>query len=215
MPTDEMQAQLDVGEYVQERGVNVLWNIDSSDSMEWAQEESFTRMPVDPGRGANPPPYADKVARIQSTVLSDAKLAAGKSVIILMHDTHNATRDALRAIIQGLRKAGYSFATIEELVAARWHRHSVEVTPGPRLYDACTQEADQGCSARSSGQQHDVCGRFWKAWSGAGGTDKLGLPLAEPMLSHSGLLEQRFERGTITLQPDRPTPCDAVWIRGQ
>jgi hypothetical protein len=215
MPTDVVQAQVSVGEYVQQRGVNVLWNIDSTDSADWAQEESFTRMAVDPGRGANPPAYADKVARVQNAVLSDAKVAAGKSVIILMHDTHNATRDALRPIIQGLRSAGYSFGTIEDLVAARWHRRSVEVTPGPRLYDACTPEPDRGCSARSSGQQHDVCGRFWKAWSGAGGSDKLGLPLAEPMLNASGILEQRFERGTIALQPDRPTPCDALWIRGQ
>jgi hypothetical protein len=211
MPDDVPQAQRAVAAIIQDRGVSVLWDLDSSDSKEWAQDESYTRRPIEPTRGTDPPTYADKVARIKSTVLSDPRVADGKSLIILMHDTHNATRDALRDIIVGLRDAGYDFGTIEELVAARWSRSSLEVTPGPHLYSPCIEPKDQGCSSRSPGQEHDVCGRMWKVWNDAGGQSALGLPLAEPMPNKQGAISQMFEHGTIELHPERGTACSASW----
>jgi peptidoglycan/xylan/chitin deacetylase (PgdA/CDA1 family) len=211
MVEDVMQAQRAASAIIQDRGVNVLWDIDSSDSREWAQDESFTRMPVDPGRAADAPTYADKVARIKSTVLNDPRVRDGKSVIILMHDTHNATRDALRDIIVGLREAGYDFGRIEELVAARWQRSSLEVTPGPYLYSACIDASDRGCNPRSPGQSHDVCGRMWKVWNDAGGQSVLGAPLGEAMPNKQGIVTQAFEHGAIELHPERAASCSALW----
>jgi peptidoglycan/xylan/chitin deacetylase (PgdA/CDA1 family) len=121
-----------IGAVLAPRGVNVLWNIDSTDAREWAQDESFSST-ADP----QPPPtdeaprYHDKVARILTSVLEDPRIDRGEGAIIVLHDTHDTTRDALPALIAGLRAAGYEFGSVEDLVVSRWHATSSELYPRP------------------------------------------------------------------------------------
>jgi peptidoglycan/xylan/chitin deacetylase (PgdA/CDA1 family) len=118
------------------RGVNVLWNVDSTDSREWAQGESFssTADPFPPP-AADAPSYDEKVARIVTSVLQDRRIARGAGAIIVLHDTHNTTRDALPAVIAGLREAGYTFGVVEDLVLSRWQASSGELYPRAALHD--------------------------------------------------------------------------------
>ena len=142
LPADPVAAAATTGRLIANRGLDVMWTIDSSDSAEWATGESYTRagggVTVDASVS-----YADKVARIQSTVLGDPSIAARAGAIILMHDTHNATRDALAAVIDGLVAKGYTFGTIEELAQQRWGRPSLGLTPGPALFAACVPQASK------------------------------------------------------------------------
>ncbi len=187
-----------------------MWTLDSSDSLEWAQGESFTRQPgrITPAAGA--PSYADKVARIQSTILGSPLIQAGAGAVILMHDTHNATRDALPAVIDGLRAAGYTFATVEDYVRWRWGRPSADVTPGPALWNPCVDERDWGC-ASAGNPVREICGRLWRAYQWLGGADALGAPIAparrDPV---SALPTGVFAGATVTLHPETAAPCDVV-----
>jgi len=79
--------------------VNVLWNVDPND---WAN------------------PGADVVVQ---RVLSAAKPGA----IILMHDMHQGTVDALPQIIDGLRAAGYLLVTVPQLIGDK-------VAPGTNVF---------------------------------------------------------------------------------
>jgi peptidoglycan/xylan/chitin deacetylase (PgdA/CDA1 family) len=208
LPADPAAAADTAGRLVANRGLDVMWTIDSSDSAEWATGESYTRagggVTVDASVS-----YADKVARIQSTVLGDPSIAARAGAIILVHDTHNATRDALPALIDGLRAAGYSFGTIEELARQRWGRPSLTLTPGPGLFDACVAQAQWGCDgATGADPAHSVCGRLWRAYASAGGADKLGAPLGAPATdATTGVTSQPFEHGVLELHPERVAPC--------
>ena len=185
-----------------------MWTIDSSDSAEWAQGESYTRKPGGVTIAADAPAFADKVARVAATVLGDPAVAKREGVIILMHDTHNATRDALRAVIDGLRAAGYAFATIEDLAQARWQRPSVELTPGPALFDGCVAEREWGCD---EGDGAPVCGRLWRAYQDAGGPAALGAATGTDEWSpEPGATTQSFARGVLALRPERATSCSAV-----
>ncbi len=118
-----------VGRALSDRGVNVLWTVDSTDSQEWCQGELLStdrsRVHVDPSA----PSFAQKVARIKQSVLSDPTVVAKMGVIVLFHDTHDTTRAALSDIIDGFRQAGYSFGTLEDYVVTRWG----SVTRKPRL----------------------------------------------------------------------------------
>lgn len=128
VPSDPDAATLLVSTAIACRGLNMLWTLDSTDSREWALDESYTQVPGKVILSSNPPTYAEKIARIRDSVLSDPLITNNQGAIILMHDTHNATRDALEAVIDGLRNKGYSFATLEEYAHWRWNRSSAELS---------------------------------------------------------------------------------------
>jgi hypothetical protein len=135
-----------------------------------------------------------------------------------MHDTHSATRDVLPQMIDGLRAKGYGFETIEHYVTWRWGRPSLDMTPGPGLYQSCVPERDWGCEALGdaplgSERASEVCGRFWVAYRALGGAAALGAPLGAPERSaETGIYAQPFERATIELHPENPPPCHIVAI---
>jgi len=133
---DPAAEQARIGALLAPRGVNVLWTVDSTDSREWAQGESFssTAAPIPPP-AADAPSHDDKVARIVTSVLQDPQIARGDGAIIIMHDTHSTTRDALPALIDGLRAAGYTFGSVEDLVVSRWQATSGELYTRPALRD--------------------------------------------------------------------------------
>jgi peptidoglycan/xylan/chitin deacetylase (PgdA/CDA1 family) len=205
-PANELDL---VGRTIANRGINVLWTLDSTDSREWAQGESYTRVPgkivPDPGS----PSYADKTARIKTTVLSAPAVAAGAGAIILFHDTHDTTRDVIGDVIDGLRAAGYGFGTIEQLVVARWGRPSLSMTPGPHLFSACSAPVDWGCDR--STPSHPICGRMWRAYDEAGGSATFGAALGDLVTNTAtGALSQAFELRDIQLHPEMPKPCSAT-----
>jgi peptidoglycan/xylan/chitin deacetylase (PgdA/CDA1 family) len=217
LPPDQGVAEIAVAGIISARGVNVMWTVDSSDSVEWAQGESFTRVPGQITPAATAPSYTDKIARVEQTVLNDPAVTAGAGAVILMHDTHNATRDALSVIIDGLRAAGYSFGTIEEYVQWRWGRPSADLTPGPGLYSTCVDEGDWGCASFGapvgSDRSHEVCGRMWRGYQLLGGAAALGAPVAAPTTdAATGLMSQSFQRGVVTLHPENSQPCDVIAI---
>jgi peptidoglycan/xylan/chitin deacetylase (PgdA/CDA1 family) len=205
LPTDKLAT---AGRVIANRGIDVLWTLDSTDSREWAQGETYRRDAIPVGV-VTTLSYADKVARVQSSVLNDPSIAAHAGAIILMHDSHNGTRDALGAIIDGLRAAGYTFGTIEELVQQRYGRPSVALTPGPALFAACVPEAQWGCDGPAGADAaHSVCGRLWRAYESAGGAAKLGAPLGAPATdATTGAISQPFEHGALALHPERVAPC--------
>jgi peptidoglycan/xylan/chitin deacetylase (PgdA/CDA1 family) len=214
---DSEAAKQVVGPRIAAHGLNVMWNIDSTDSREWAVGESFSRTAraVIPDAGA--PTYANKVARITDTVLMDPRVARGDGIVVLMHDTHDTTRDALPAILTGLASAGYRFDTIESYAQDRWGRPSRDLTPGPSLYSACVDDRNWGCEAFGApvgtDRSREVCGRMWRAYLAFGGSSVLGAPKAAPIQSATtGILAQSFEKGVIELHPENPPPCDAVFV---
>jgi hypothetical protein len=211
LPPDQNAAEIAVAGIVSARGLDVMWTIDSSDSREWAQGESFTRRPNQVTIDPSAPSYADKVARVEDTVLGDPAVAAGAGAVILLHDTHNATRDALQTIIDGLRAAGYTFGTIEDFAMWRWGRPSIDLTPGPALYDACTAQQDWGCEAAGAAP---VCGRFWRAFERLGGAAALGgaTAVAARAGAGTGAVSQAFAGGTVELHPELAVPCDVVLL---
>lgn len=190
-------------------GYNVLWNISSTDANEWAIGESYNQLQLDKMRWESDVPYDTKVARIRDTVLEHALVRDGKGIVVLMHDSHNATRDALSDLIDGLRARGYRFSTIEDQVQQQYGRPSLELLPGPALRRACGVERERSCAELPSGE---VCGRYWEAYAAFGGEDALGKPLSSPARQDSGALGQSFEHGTIELHPEEPAPCDVVLL---
>jgi peptidoglycan/xylan/chitin deacetylase (PgdA/CDA1 family) len=218
-PTGEqvvVTEQGSVGQLIPLHGVNVMWTLDSTDSAEWAQGES-------PGPGyveiAAPgaPTYEAKMARIKQTVLGAPAVVGGEGIVLLMHDTHNTTRDVLASIIDGLIADGYSFQTIEQYVQARWSRPSLDLAPGPELFSNCVAEKDQGCAAFGApvgtNRADEVCGRMWLAYEAFGGLSVLGQPAAAPRRSATtGVVSQPFAHGTLELHPENPAPCNIVLI---
>ncbi len=214
---DPESAQSVAGPRIAMHGLNVMWSIDSTDSREWAIDESFSRRPgaVAPSVGA--PAYADKVARIKDTVLKDPSVIRGNGIVVLMHDTHDTTRDALADIVAGLASAGYRFDTIENYAQARWGRPSRDLTPGPSLYSGCVDSGNWGCEAFGvpvgTDRTREVCGRMWRAYQAFGGATGLGVPKAAPTQSATtGIVTQSFDRGVLELHPENPPPCNVVFI---
>lgn len=70
--------------------------------------------------------WRDRDATIVET---RAVLGAKPGAIILMHDIHPTTVDAVPTIIQSLREAGYTFVTVSTLLAAR------TLEPGATYFD--------------------------------------------------------------------------------
>jgi peptidoglycan/xylan/chitin deacetylase (PgdA/CDA1 family) len=214
---DPAGARQIAGPRIAMHGVNVMWNIDSTDSREWAAGESFSRRAGAIVTDAGAPAYADKVARITRTVLMDARVTRGDGIVVLMHDTHDTTRDALPDILAGLVSAGYRFDTIESYIEGRWGRPSRDLTPGPALYSACVADRDWGCESFGAPVgapgAREVCGRMWRAYRAFGASSAVGAPQAGAVQSEtSGVLTQSFEKGVIELHPENPPPCDAIFI---
>lgn len=203
-------------ERISSHGLNILWNISSSDAADWAIGESYSRTAT-PIPSPNPPSYAEKVARLQDSVLASPQFAGGEGIIVLMHDTHNTTRDALPAIIDGLLSAGYAFETIEHYVDWRWGRPSMDLTPGPALYQRCVEERNWGCASFGAPAGEDraleVCGRMWVGYEALGGEASLGLPIAAPVTNPvTGIVSQEFEQAVVELHPENEAPCNVVAI---
>jgi len=96
------------------RGVVALWNVDSTDSWEWAPGDW-----LEPGRGAGNefhdptrPEFRARADAVASAVLAEAD---GRGIVVLFHDTHATTREALPSILAELGKRGYRFETLERL----------------------------------------------------------------------------------------------------
>jgi peptidoglycan/xylan/chitin deacetylase (PgdA/CDA1 family) len=212
-PLDIVAAETGVGGVIAQRGLNILWTLDSTDSREWGQGESFTRQPGQVQVAPDAPTYADKMTRIQQTVLGSPIVTAGHGVVILFHDTHDTTRDVLAAIIDGLRGQGYAFDTVESWARERWGRPSSTLTPGPGLFSTCQSESEWGCASDLStvvgAPAPQVCGRLWRAWERLGGPSVLGAPTAAATIDQpTGVVFQSFERGVLELHPENPPPCD-------
>lgn len=146
---------------ISNHGLNILWTVASTDSNDWAIGEGYSRT-ASPIRDVNPPSYAVKMERVKQAVLSSRPVVAGEGFIVLMHDTHDATRDVLSDIIDGLVAAGYTFDTIEHYVDWRWGRPSMDLTPGPGLYQACVAQRNWGCVSFGvpvgTDRTREVCG---------------------------------------------------------
>ena len=214
---DAAACQANAGPEILRHGVSVMWTIDSTDSAEWAQEESFSAVPQSERPSPGAPTYEVKMARIKHAVLGAPEVARGDGFIVLMHDTHDTTRDVLASIVDGLVADGYSFQTIEQYVQGRWSRPSLDLTPGPALFSSCVAEKDQGCAGFGApvrtDRANEVCGRMWLAYETFGGFPALGAPTGEPKRSPTtGIMSQPFARGTIELHPENPAPCNIVLI---
>lgn len=201
-----------VGSAAMKFGYNVLWNVTSTDAFEWAQGEAPTYRTLQNGNVKRDPnlSYEQKLTRIRSAIFDHPLVKRGAGIVILMHDTHNSTRDLLPEIIAGLRERGYSFDELENQVLEQYGRSSVELTPGPALTAACTVDESARSCAKVGSSDIEVCGRFWLAFEALGGAEKLGLPLHTP--EQDEVIVQRFERGDIELHPEWPAPCDAVFV---
>ncbi len=215
--SDAAACQANAGPEILRHGVSVMWTIDSTDSAEWAQGESFSAVPGSEGPSPGAPTYEAKMARIKHAVLGDPAVVRGDGFIVLMHDTHDTTRDVLASVIDGLVADGYSFQTIEQYVQARWSRPSLDLTPGPALFSSCVAEREQGCAGFGApvgtDRASEVCGRMWLAYQSFGGFRALGAPAAEPTQSPTtGVLSQTFAHGTVELHPENPAPCNIVLI---
>jgi peptidoglycan/xylan/chitin deacetylase (PgdA/CDA1 family) len=205
-------------ERISSHGLNIMWNITSTDASDWAYGESYSSTSTPAQDEDTPiPSYADKVARIKDSVLASDEIAVGDGMIVLMHDTHNATRDALPDIIDGLYAAGYSFDTIDHYVDWRWGRPAMDLTPGPWLYQPCVEERNWGCASfgvpLGTDRAREVCGRMWVGFESLGGEAVLGVPIAAPERNlETGIVSQAFEHAIVELHPENQAPCNVVAI---
>ncbi|HEU4577987.1 MAG TPA: polysaccharide deacetylase family protein [Polyangiaceae bacterium] len=200
---------------VSSHALNIMWTVTSGDATDWAIGESYSNTAT-PTLGDNPPTFEAKKQRVLHDVVESAPTLNGDGLVVLMHDTHSATRDVLPQIIDGLAAKGYSFETIEHYVQWRWGRPSSDLTPGPGLYQSCVPDRDWGCEALGSAplggdRASEVCGRMWVAYHAFGGRETLGAPLGAPERSEeSGIVSQAFEAATLELHPENPPPCNMI-----
>lgn len=98
----------------EKRGFSVLWNVDSGDSASWVLGDWLepTRYTSSLYYEPNTRAYRARVGSIESRVLDAAD---GKGIVVLMHDIHATTRDALPGILRGLKERGYTFATADTI----------------------------------------------------------------------------------------------------
>jgi peptidoglycan/xylan/chitin deacetylase (PgdA/CDA1 family) len=211
---DDIPArQAAAGRVFREFGYNVLWNISSSDADEWAIGDAPNKVELSRNSTASKVTYAEKKDRILTTVLEHKLVQAGKGIVILMHDSHNVTGDLLPELIDGLRDRGYSFATLEEQVLEQYGRPSLELTPGPAMYNHCGPERSRSCMDWSDAEGPGVCGRMWRAFMDLGGEDAVGRPVTAPFRQPgTHVFAQTFELGTLELHPELTDPCDALLL---
>ena len=102
------------GPVIGSHGLNVLWSLDSGDALDWVDGERY-----EPDEGYDPtaPAYQAKVRRIENAVTSALR---GQGEIVLLHDTHPTTRDALPAILRHAREEGYRFTSLDQWKAWRF-----------------------------------------------------------------------------------------------
>ncbi|MBX7098987.1 MAG: polysaccharide deacetylase family protein [Myxococcaceae bacterium] len=205
-----------VGLVLKERGLNVLWNLDSSDSADWAKGEWYragdASHPYDPSQ----PAYKAKVARIRDTVLNSSLVRNGKGITVLFHDSHPASRDALPAIIDGLRAAGYTFTTTETWARSTWKKPSLDLTPGPGTFKASVPEAQWGCEdfsasfhAAAGTRDFEICGRMWRVFNTYGRVGIFGRPTKVIATSATtGVVKHWHTRTRFELRPEREFPAD-------
>lgn len=200
---------------ISSHGLNIMWTVTSGDATDWAIGESYSSTSL-PTLGDKPPTLDVKKQRVLHDVVEAPATLTGDGMVVLMHDTHSATRDVLPDIIDGLAAKGYTFESIEHYVQWRWGRPSSDLTPGPGLYQSCVPDRDWGCEALGdaplgSDRSTEVCGRMWVAYHAFGGREALGGPLGGPERSEvTGIVSQAFERATIELHPENPPPCNMI-----
>jgi peptidoglycan/xylan/chitin deacetylase (PgdA/CDA1 family) len=198
-------------------GLNIMWTVTSGDATDWAIDEGYSST-SSPILAPGAPTFELKKERVQHDVIAAKPTLTGDGMIVLMHDTHSATRDVLPAIIDGLRAQGYTFETIEHYVQWRWNRPSLDLAPGPWLYQSCVPERDWGCEALGdaplgSDRASEVCGRMWVAYHALGGAAAFGAPLGAPERSEeTGIVSQAFAQASIELHPENPPPCNMIAI---
>jgi peptidoglycan/xylan/chitin deacetylase (PgdA/CDA1 family) len=98
----------------EKRGFSVLWNVDSGDSASWVAGDWLEPSHYTASLYYNPDTNAYR-ARVQSIESKVLGAADGKGIVVLMHDIHATTRDALPGIIHGLKERGYVFSTADKL----------------------------------------------------------------------------------------------------
>ena len=109
--TDRQRARL--APLVERRGWLVLWTAgwDAADSADWVEGEWYSprSSKYRPWEAA----YKAKVDGMVERLLGRAE--TGEGAVILFHDMHPTSRDALGPLIDAMRAAGYRFASLEEL----------------------------------------------------------------------------------------------------
>lgn len=213
MLDDIPTRQAAAGRVFREFGYNVLWNLSATDADEWAMGEAPTKVVLSRNMSDSDVTFEEKKQRILDTVFEHPLVQAGKGVVILMHDTHNSTRDVLPDMIEGLRARGYAFDTLEHQVVEQFGRSSLELTPGPAMSRHCGVERARSCTDGDAAERPDVCGRLWRAFMDLGGEDAIGLPTSQPFRQpNSQIVAQAFEAGTIELHPELSESCDALLL---
>jgi peptidoglycan/xylan/chitin deacetylase (PgdA/CDA1 family) len=202
---------------ISSHGLNIMWTVTSGDATDWAVGEAYSRT-SSPAPTPGAPSFELKKERVKQAVIGAQPTLTGAGMVVLMHDTHSATRDVLPDIIDGLAAQGYTFETIEHYVHWRWNRPSLDLAPGPSLYRSCVPERDWGCEALGdaplgSDRASEVCGRMWVAYHALGGAEAFGAPLGPPERSPgTGIVSQAFEQASIELHPENSPPCNVIAI---
>lgn len=100
----------------------ILWNEDGDtrDSEDYVKGEWYTKAKTDRGT----PEFRAKADRILARV---AAAADGRGLVVLMHDTHPTSAEALPRIIALLKARGYSFATMEDWAKWRFGQSSADL----------------------------------------------------------------------------------------
>jgi peptidoglycan/xylan/chitin deacetylase (PgdA/CDA1 family) len=201
-------------ERIASHALNIMWTVTSTDASDWAEGEAYSRTSR-PAPTPDAPTYERKLERVKQAVIDAPATLTGDGLIVLMHDTHSVTRDVLPEIIDGLAAKGYRFETIEQYVLWRWGRPSLDMAPGPSLYNSCVPDKDWGCESFDvpvgTDRTAEVCGRMWVAFHALGGVEALGVPVAAPARSpDTGIVSQSFDRAIIELHPENPAPCNYI-----
>lgn len=183
-----------VGPAFARRGINVLWNADSGDSSGWVRGDWLEpsrysdSLFYDPSR----PEFQAKVRDVRAASLAQAD---GRGLVILFHDIHATTRDALRPVVQELKRRGYTFGTAEDLSRAALQRPSADASP------ACER-------FRETGQE--TCGRLRDFWASNGALPVFGFPTAPASARRSAdgktYYAQWFERNRLEVHPENARP---------
>jgi peptidoglycan-N-acetylglucosamine deacetylase len=107
--------------------VVVLWNEsgDTRDSENYVKGEWYTTKETD----RSTPEFRAKSERIFNRV---SQAADGKGLVVLMHDTHPTSIEALPRIIGMLKQRGYAFATMEDWVKWRYGLSSADLLGAQR-----------------------------------------------------------------------------------
>jgi len=183
---------------VAERAMIALWNIDSSDSADWATDANGVRCEwhVPPWNRFAPACVA-KIARVSQRVIDGVRSRHGG--VVLMHDIHPTSWAALDTILPTLKNEGYRFATLEH-----WARSSSGIGKPSAMSSV------GGCASfPQTGQE--LCGRLKVFWEINGGLPVFGYPKS-PMRVEVNAADGRaywtqwFERNRLEIHPENERP---------